>query len=486
MSMDITVQDASGAGGAGVDTSDFALRVTGVASAQALGADGNPKVAAYSPPNSFEADGGSVTTSVLQRQGDISANYRQRMGVDNLIFNDLFNGGAQNTSLWNLNLTTFAAAFANGFVVLNSGSVLTASAVARLQTYRGFPAFGAYPLQLEIEAVLTATAVANYTAELGFGFATGITTPTDGAYFRYQSDGTFRCVTNFNGTENVSAALAAPAANARHHYILVIGNDFVEFWIDNILYQNMPVPSGNALALMNQNPPVLLRAYNSASAPATAVQLKVAQVTVSVGDMNQSKQWPSVAAGMGGHCSQGQTGMTQGQTTQWANSANPTAAVPTNTTAALGSGLGGLFLETATAALGTDLIIASYQVPAAAPGSPQKTLYITRITLNSAVNAAITGGAYTAMWFAAYGHTAVSLATAEGAASKAPRHLALGTQAVAASAALGSNLPGFDIDLATPLVVQPGEFIQICHRKVGTVATAGSILHSISVGGYWE
>ena len=113
----------------------------------------NPQINGGFVNNIFEADSGTVTGNPTQRQGDISANYRQRVGIDTLLFNDQFNGTALNSSLWNSNLTTFTTAVTNGFLVLNSGNVTTASAVARISSYRGFPAFGSYPLQVEIEAI---------------------------------------------------------------------------------------------------------------------------------------------------------------------------------------------------------------------------------------------------------------------------------------------------------------------------------------------
>lgn len=452
---------------------------------------GNPAITGYNTMI-FEQDSGTIIGTPTQKQGDISANYRQRVGTDTLMFNDQFNGTALNTALWNLNLTTFVNAVAGGFNVLNSTSLTTANAVARLQTYRGFPAFGTYPLQLEVEAIYAAASpnVPNTVTEIGFGFATGVAAPTDGAFFRWNVAGEFRCVICYNGVESQTAAFdpgVVPTENVRHHYFVVIGNDYVEFWIDNILYANMPVPVGNGMALLNQNTPVLIRHYNHSVAPALAVQLKIANVGITLGDMNTTKPWPHLLSGMGGHCSQGQTGMTMGSTANFANSGTPTAAVPTNTTAALGNGLGGQFWETDTLAVNTDGIISSFQVPAPAANSPSKTLYITRITITSFVQTVLTGGPYVAVWSVAYGHTAVSLATTESNTTKAPRRLPIGIQPVVVTQAASTQVGNMiDLNFDSPLVVQPGEFIQLVKKKVGTAVTAGVIAHTISVGGYWE
>lgn len=466
-----------------------ALRVTGELNTVATDGFGNPQVAAYHPPGIFEADAGTVTGKVLQRQGDISANYRQRVGIDTVMFCDQFVGGAVNTALWAQQLGTFSSTVSGGWITLNSTSSTTATAYGKISSYRGFPIFGAYPLQLEIEALISAVDQVNNVIELGFGIANLNAAPLDGAFFRFDATGQLRCVINNNGTEVTSPAIAAagvPSANVRHHYLIVVGNDYVEFWIDQVLIYNYTIPAGLAMAMSTSSSPVLCRIYNAATAPAVGVQLKIGQVTVSCGDMNNNKGWAHVMAGMGGHSSQGQTAQQMGNTAQYPNSALPAAAVPTNTTAALGNGLGGLFLETDTLAVTNDGIISSFQVPQLGANTTAKTLYITRITVNSCVQTALTGGGYTGVWCVAYGHTAVSLATAEGVATKAPRRVALGNQAVASGAALGTNLPAFDIDLATPIPVQPGEFVQLVKRKIGTAPTAGAILHTISIGGYWE
>lgn len=449
----------------------------------------NPSIIGGFVNNIFESDKGSVTGLPLQRQGDISANYRQRVGIDTLMFNDQFNGTTLNSSIWSSTLATFTTSVSGGFLTLNASNLTTINAVARISSYRGFPAFGSYPLQLEIQAVYQSSSVqSNNVTELGFGFAVGVVAPTDGAFFRYNASGQLECVITYNGAEtSVSfSGVNLPSTNKRHHYNLVVGNDFVEFWIDNILYANLPIPEVNGMALLNQNTPVLIRTYNKAVAPTTSVQIKVSNVNISIGDMNLNKRWSNVCAGMGGHSSQGQTGMTMGSTALYVNNTNPASVVPTNTTAVVGSGLGGNFSSTMTLAVNTDGIISSYQVPIASATSPQKTLYITHIKIDSVVQTVLAGGPFLLQWGLAYGHTAVSLLTTEGATSKAPRRLSLGYQVFQAAAAVGAQGTVIDYTLESPICIQPGEFIQSIYKNIGTVGTSGSLAHSISFDGYWE
>ena len=87
--------------------------------------DGLPSINGSFSNNIFEADAGSITGSPTQRQGDISANYRQRVGVDTLLFNDQFNGIALNSSLWSNTSTTFTTVVSNGFLVLKIVGMLS-------------------------------------------------------------------------------------------------------------------------------------------------------------------------------------------------------------------------------------------------------------------------------------------------------------------------------------------------------------------------
>jgi hypothetical protein len=78
------------------------------------------------------------------------------------------------------------------------------------------------------------------------------------------------------------------------------------------------------------------------------------------------------------------------------------------------------------------------------------------------------------------------LATTESATTKAPRRLPLGLKTFATNAAAGTLGQRIDIDLATPIPVYPGEFVQLVAKNIGTVTTTGAITFLVSFGGYWE
>jgi hypothetical protein len=172
------------------------------------------------------------------------------------------------------------------------------------------------------------------------------------------------------------------------------------------------------------------------------------------------------------------------------NEANLTAAVPTTTTAALGSGLGGSFWETVTLAANTDGIIMSYQVPVGTAIAPGRTLVLRGMYLSSYVQTVIVGGPWTAEYFLAFGHTSVSLATAEAAGTKAPRRVVLPfvqqvTTAQAVQTQVAQNTTFVDFGDA-PLFVNQGEFIQLCTRHLGVAGTSGTIVHKITPIYGWE
>jgi hypothetical protein len=437
---------------------------------------------------SGEVDAGTITASRLQRALDVSEDYRLRIGLDTLLFNEQFPGASLNTTLWSQQTTTMTIALSSGLLTLNSGSSVATTVNARVQSYQNFPLMGATPLWVQCQAQFPFTPVTNNVCEWGIGLATGVAAPTDGVFWRYNASGEFRGVVNFNGTETQTGTINAAAlvgTNTMHNFVIGITETNVEFWIDDVIVGTIELPVGQAAATSSPSLPLLIRCYNSGTT-ASAQQMRIGQTNVSLGDVNINKEWPHQKVGMGGHSSQGQSGQTLGSTANYANSANPTAAVPTNTTAALGVGLGGQFWETDTLAVTTDGIISSFQNPAGTATAPGRNLYVSRVTISSAVQTALATVAYFGQWGLAYGHTAVSLATTEGAGTKAPRRIPIGMQSVVGGTAVGVVLPVVDAIFDPPICVYPGEFIATIRKKVGTAPATGVLAHSIKFNGYWE
>lgn len=438
-----------------------------------------------------EADSGSVTGARETREAEVTSDFRLRTGVDVTMFNEVFPGTVLNSSIWTAPVTTSVTTVSGNFLVLNSSSSLASGAVARVQTYRSFPCYVTYPLYATIQLAFSATPVVNCIHEWGVGIATGVAAPTDGAFFRINATAQLQAIVSVGGSETpvtITDFDTLIGINTTRQFLVTVGADHVDFWIDNIKVASVDAPAASALTTGSAMLPVLLRSYNTGTVTGTACLMKVGAVNVTLGEMNANKAWSHVMAGAGGMCYQGQTGQTLTSTALYTNSLAAGAGVAaTNTTAALGSGLGGQFSLLPTLAASTDGVISSYQVPVGTASAPGKALYITGYTLEGLVTTVLVGGPVLGAFSIAYGHNNVSLATATSSTARAPIRVPVGYQVYAAAApvgAVGARLQD-DFDRG-PIVVQPGEFIQIVMKNLGTVTTTGVITFLIKFDGYWE
>ena len=119
---------------------------------------------------------------------------------------------------------------------------------------------------------------------------------------------------------------------------------------------------------------------------------------------------------------------------------------------------------------------------------------ITGVKIMSVVTTVLAGGPLIYAYSLAYGHTAVSMATAEGTSfgtspsTKAPRRVALGIESgMPATAAVGvlGSAAGIYQAFNSPIAVNPGEFVAICAKNFGTVTTSGVVTFLVTFDGYW-
>ena len=428
-------------------------------------------------------DEGTVLGSRYAKMIEASHDRRIRAGVDQLLFSEYFPGAAINSALWSSPIASSATVtVAGGFLTLNASLLTTSGAAARVTSYRSFSLPGTAGVSWRARIQFPQAPVSNNVCEWGLGIASGTTAPTDGAFFRYSAVGEFRCVLNFNGTESQSDALDATTlvgANTTREFRIDLVDHGAHFFVDDVMVADLDDGSG-AVATAANGLPHLFRVYNS-NVTSVAQAMKVSMVAVFQMDFTLLAPHAASAAA-GSTAYQGQTGGTMGTTANYANGANPTAAVPTNTTAALGSGLGGQFWETDTLAVTTDGVICSFQNPAGTAALPGKTILVHGVKITSFVQTALTGGGYVAQYSLAFGHTAVSLATAEasGSATKAARRVALGAQTVASAATALTMLATVEARFDCPVPVNAGEFIAVAKKKVGTAPSAGVIAHVIT------
>jgi hypothetical protein len=341
---------------------------------------GGTDVAGFSTMLS-ESDQGTVTGVRRTFAPEVTADYRTRVGLDTTMWNEYFPGTVLNSSIWTAPATTSTVTVTNGLLNLNAAASLASGAVARVSSYRSFPLYTSYSTAPSILTQFSAIPVANMVHEWGFGIATGTTSPTEGMFFRINAAGELRAVLNNNGTETQSSVLdyaALIGVNTTRTFLIYGNTSEVVYWIDNICVATIPRQAAAGSVTQSQQLPLHFRSYNNATVSGTAQIMKIGGVNVSLDDMNQSKAWSHVMAGSGGMSYQGQTGQTLGTTALYTNSlAAGAGAVMTNTTAALGSGLGGQFSALPTLAVSTDGILSSYQVPLGTSAAPGKSLYIT-------------------------------------------------------------------------------------------------------------
>ncbi len=442
-----------------------------------------------------EQDAGLITGVRRVKEVEVSEDFRIRAGLDSPFLQEQFPGAALNSAIWTAPTTTMTVVVGGGFVTLNAGLSVATTVVARVSSYRSFPIFATCETYFEIVGHVTQLPVANNVTEWGAGIATASAAPTDGAFFRLNASGIMQCVVTNNGVDNIPVAVDAndpildgqSIVNISRHYCIALCDDCVKFWIDDKLVARIErAPAGSTMVSSAQLP-VLMRTYNTAGTSA-AQSLKVSLASVWVGDPLTGRTWADAMSGMGNIGAQGPTGGTMGSTALYTNSlAAGAGAAATNTTAALGSGLGGQFALQPTLAAGTDGIISSYQVPLGTAALPGRTLMLRGIKINGVVTTAFVGGPCLFAWSLAFGHTAVSLATAEGATTKAPRRIALGIQTFPVTAAVGARDDReISVQFMAPVPVQPGEFIQTVVKNLGTVTSAGVIIWIITPDTYWE
>jgi hypothetical protein len=443
-----------------------------------------------------ENDPGILTGAPVLTSSEVDEDFRVRIASDTVLDDEVFNYTAQNTGKHFYATTTTTATWTTSGLQMSSG----ASGACQVGTYKTYSMYGANTLSIDMEVGFINQPVSGHTIDFGL-FHRGAASPyapTDGVYFRLTSAG-LQGICNINGSETSTGIFPATAGtgtwvydnNDKNQYIVYVSSRWVEFWVCNTtstyLLGRMATPSASGQPMSASSLPMGLR-MALAGTPGTNTSVVMGRYSVRIGGALVADKLSAIGNRVVGSY-EGQSGGTMGSLANYANSANPTAAVPTNTTAALGTGLGGQFWETATLALTTDGIIQSYQVPALNITGPCKRLVIRGIWLTSYIQTVIAGGPFVSQYSLAFGHTSVSLATAEAVGAKAPRRIALPfTQAVTAAQAVSTLVTQLNntATFENPVYVNPGEFVALVVKHVGTVGTSGVIAHVVGYDYGWE
>lgn len=469
-----------------------------------------PEIDAATNPNNVgavrvfgENDAGFITGVPKLASPEVDVDYRTRVSIDSIMDEEVFNyASGQSTGKHIHQNTTMASTWTAGQFTTNSGSITTTTTGVQLETYAFFPNTGTQTLSADFELAFSAQPTANSFIEFGLGLpGTTTTSPTDGAFFRLSSSGLIG-ISSSNSSETQSVfplsggtGTWAYTNNKRYQFIVYLGGVQADFWVNDgtgaVKLGTIPLPAGLGRMCMAGGVKLFMKHRITGGAAGGVLQAMLGAYNVRLGGSNVSTSLAVQGNRVYGSY-QGLSGGTMGSLANYANSANPTAAVPTNTTAALGVGLGGQFWETVSLAVNTDGIICSYQVPIASVNMAGRRLVIHGISLMSFVQTVVVGGPYIAQYSLAFGHTAISLATTESAIAKAPRRVPLAnvTQSITAAQAVSTmvNQPGGSfIDFGdAPIYVNPGEFVQLVTKHIGTAGTTGTVAHVVTFMYGWE
>lgn len=432
---------------------------------------------------------GNTTGDDDIRSPESDDDYRWRVSRKIILDQERFRYAAQNTGKHTYTNITMTAAWGTNGLLLNSGGITTISTGVCVSTRAAFPLMPPGVTTYEWEFLFNDQPTTNTTVLFGAYLqntfaAIGNITPLDGIYFRLRSSG-FDGVVNKNGTET-SVAFTDTFTYTNDTVVrfrLVVNRYLVQWIINDEVYAEATMTSTGTSPMWSAvSFPMAFQHTITGGAAGVDFHPTVLSYRITQNGLYITRDSGEFGNAVRGSY-QGLSGDTMGSLASYANSANPTAAVPTNTTA-LVTGLGGQAWETDTLAASTDGIIFADQVPD--PSITQRRLVIAGVRVVSFIQTALVNGGYVAQWSLAFGSTSLDLGTTESEIAKAHRRIALGSQAVAANAAANTILTPLVVQFTSPVYVNPGEYVAVVRKKVGTAPDSGTVAHLVIFDYTWE
>jgi hypothetical protein len=414
---------------------------------------------------------------------------RLDVAQDTLLFLDSFDDTAVDARKWTIYQTTMTSAITSSQLHLNSGAVTTASTNSGVMSHarHGYQHESAIYAHAAIMPInLPAT---NATAEWGFGFlasATDRSAPTDGAFFRWKSDGTCECVLSFGGTET-SVAITAPSQNVLHHMEVELNEEECIFEIDGVEVAEILAPASTPPTASSRLP-TFARVYNAGVAPSAAPQLKLAGWAVTQQMLQTGRDSRIIAV------TQGEAGISL-PTTPYASPVTnqqvlPAGAAQSNTAAQITAYAGRFNLN---AAAGADLTSPVDALLQAVTVPSNRRFICTGYIIHCGVAGAAVVTATLLEFSVFFNSTADSLATADGFTTSpqptyAPRRVFAGTFHFPAAAAIGYAPLDVRVDFSgAPIVVESGRRFGVVCRQVAGAATASLTYRGyVQPLGFWE
>jgi hypothetical protein len=436
-----------------------------------------------------ENDPGTKTGTAYLKSPEVSVDYRTRVGVDAVWDDEIFNYTAQNFTKHKYTSNTLTLTWASGFLNTNGANVTTTGTGCQIQTYRHFPLQGSGALYCEMAVAFSNTPVTNWTFDFGMFLpaAASTTLPQDGVYFRANSSGLFG-VANNNGTETTTSVMDFTwNTNQVYKFIITISDSEIEFWIDDVLYAEIPRQTGTGSTFYSGSVPWAIRHHHT-GATSGVINAKVSNYSISTADIDNNRLWATNKAGQGLMGIVNPSGAAAGINSNNVNSTVPASATLSNTAAGYAT-LGGQFQFAAVAGAETDYALFAFLNTVPTTSIMGRNLVIRGIWIDTWVMGAASATTATLLqWSMAVGSTAVSLATTDGTATRLPKRIALGAQSIAVGTPIGGMAnQNLDINLDAPVVCEPGTYVHLILRMPVGTATASEIIRGVvGINAYWE
>lgn len=410
-----------------------------------------------------DSEGNSITTT---------ENGYVKVSSANVAWFDQVDGNAIDINKYDPRILNMIMAQTGGFRTLNASAITTANSYAINQSIKFIPLYGPLPFIFNTNAKVANVPALNSTIELGLGAVATTAAPTDGAFFRWAPDGTFKAVIVNNSVET-TFIITAPATNLVHLYEIEIVEDLVIFAIDDIDVAIIEVPSGQGYPFNNGRQQVIERVYTGGSAPSLAPQLAIAQSTGVQEDMNQAQTFPETLNSLGRGWFQNP--ITGAQTSNHTNSMTVSPITLSNTTCA-NTSLGGKFAISSQAAGTTDGIVFGWQNDT----GYQKTIY--GIAISTVITGAAIVTATVLEWSLGINASALSLATVDTAFTSGagqiwgPRRQPLGVQGFSALAGVGAVANDVVRMFPSGITIEPSRWLTVIVTIPNGAAT-GSLVY---------
>lgn len=429
---------------------------------------------------------------------EASADYRLRIGMDAFLFKDNFSHAQLNTSKYKIVNTTMTNALSGGRWVLNSGASVGSGVGTQFQSWAVFPLALSGTLYCDFAAGVLVAPQANNVCEFGLFYPTGVAVPGDGVYFRLNAAAAWEGVINSASTETTVALLGSEGsaltvtAGEIHHFVVGVHNDVTDFWVDDVLAGSINTPVAIGSPFRSMSAPIGARIYNS-GVVALAQQLLIANLSVTSGDVDANRLWPTMQGVMGNSAVNVPDGTAPGQTANMVLSTAPVTvgAASQLSTIACYTTLGGQFALASIASAETEVLVFDYTNPAGTNAIPGKNLIIRGVTIDT-VNLGVVGSAVGVVqqWSLGVGGTTSTLAAVDSATAgtRGFRKVSLGFTTFPASAAIGAQSPKtVDINLDSPIVCEPGCHVAIIMKPIAGPLNTGQITRGTCfINGYFE